>query len=109
MFNLFRKNKISNNPALINQLIGILEHVKSYITDDSDSIWAGYDTPAELRKDIDKYILDLKNGKLEVVERINVEFAVTSTFQEHSLSNGWEDAFLLIAEEFDSVYRILKK
>ena len=91
------------------KLIEVLLKVKSFVTDDSDSIWCGYDTPLALRNDIDSYIRRVQQSDFEVLDTLNIEFIVTGTFQEHSLSNGWSREFLEIAAEFDRIYADLKK
>ncbi|MBK7937226.1 MAG: hypothetical protein IPJ82_09100 [Lewinellaceae bacterium] len=97
------------NKTEAENLIALLNEVKFYITDDSDTAWAGYETPLELRNDIDSYIQKIRQDDVKILEILNVEFLPTSTFQEHSLSNGWGDEFLKIAERFDEIYQTLEK
>ena len=86
----------------------ILEKIKLKIADDSNMVWTGYDSAKELRDEIDVYINQIKNGDLNGLADLNTYFLPTSTFQEHSISNGWPDEYLRLAEEFDKIYHSLK-
>ena len=98
-----------NLPDEIQQLIRIINTVKSKITDDTDVVWAGYDNPDELREDIENDLKELKAGDLDKLDTFKAHFLPTATFQEVSLSNGWGDEFLLLAEKYDKLYEKTKK
>ncbi len=93
---------------MIPDLITILEKVKDKISDSSDIVWTGYDTAKELREEIQLYVNELSAGNLQSLKTIQIHFAPTSTFQEHSISNGWSDEYLRLAEKFDYIYSSLK-
>ena len=38
-----------------------------------------------------------------------MEFAPTSTYQEISLSNGWGNEFLKLADQFDKLYEKIRR
>ena len=110
MFNLFRKkDKYNYSPALAKRLIDIINEVKTYISDDSDMTYCYYETPKALIAVLDKYIQEIQNGNMKVIDELSVEFAVTSSLQEHSLGNGWSDEYLIIAEKFDRIERRVKQ
>ena len=110
MFNLFRKrDKYQFSNALITQLINLINRVKKNVSEDSDMTYCYYKTPKALIAKLDENIIALKNGNMEVVDDLAVDFAPTSSLQEHSLCNNWSDDFLIIAEEFDSIQRLMKK
>jgi hypothetical protein len=83
--------------------------VKVNITDNSDMTNCYYETPSELIQMLDKCISEIEQGNMKVIDDLAMEFAPTSSLQEHSMSNGWSDEYLIIAEEFDSVQRLAKK
>jgi hypothetical protein len=63
----------------------------------------------ELRNEIDRCIYHLKQNHKEIIGEINLHFAPTSTFQEHSMTNGWTEKFHALAERFDKLYELLNK
>lgn len=86
-------------------VIDILLKIKQKISDDSDLTWTRFETADELRKEIDEFILRLNQGDDNVFNDISIHFLPTSTFQEHSLQNGWGDEFMKLAEQFDKIYK----
>lgn len=59
----------------------------------------------ELSKDIEL----LKLCDYETLEKVNIEFLATSTYQELSLSDGWSDEYLILAYKFDDLYLKISK
>jgi hypothetical protein len=94
---------------MINELIVLMERVKTKISDDSDMTWVFSNSPKELRDEIDQCIIQIRNGDINGLDTLNMLFAATSAFQEHSLSNGWADEYITIAEKFDKLYHDLVK
>lgn len=82
----------------------ILLKIRQKITDDSDLVWTSFETADELRKEIDGFISRLEQGDKKVIKDIYIHFLPTSTFQEHSMQNGWTDDYLKLAEQFDKIY-----
>ncbi len=110
MFNLFRKkDKYQYSKVLSSQLISLITQVKKNVSDNSDMTYCYYETPAELIEALDKFIVEFENGNMNVIEDLSVEFAPTSSLQEHSMGNDWSNEYLIIAEEFDSIQRLAKK
>ena len=91
------------NSSFYDLLLGI-----SYQTDFSQK--ASYDdfdkdvlrreVEAFLKQDIEK----IEYCDFNTLEKINTEFGPTSTYQEISISAGWGQEFLIIAEEFDHLF-----
>lgn len=109
MFNLFRKKtKYNYSPEIAKRLIDIINDVKIYILDDSDMTYCYYETPKDFIIELDKYIQEIQRGNMKVIDDLSVEFAVTSSLQEHSMGNGWSDEFILIADKFDVIERLIK-
>jgi hypothetical protein len=95
--------------GLINEFISILASVKEKISDGSDLTWTSYETPVELRDEIDRCIYHLQQNHNKILEEINLHFAPAGTFQEHSMANGWTEKFHALAERFDKLYELLNK
>jgi hypothetical protein len=97
-------------PALLLQEVSkILWQVKEKITDESDVLWTSYDTPQQLRHDIEQYLSELRVDCKEGLEKCKWLFAPTGTLQEHSMSNGWAEEYISLASQFDRLYDELKK
>lgn len=86
----------------------ILETIKNWIIDDTDTVWAGYDNGKEFLVDLNTDIEKIRFCDFETLDKLNMEFAQASTYQEISLSNGWANEYLKLAEQFDNLYKKLK-
>ena len=93
--------------SLINELISILTVIREKITDDSDLIRTSYETPLELREEIDRCMCHLQQNHKDILDEINFHFSPTSTFQEHSMANGWTESYGVLAARFDKLYELL--
>jgi len=91
------------------QLINIIEEVKEKITDGSDMLWTTYETPGELRAELEKYAGELKAGNKNCLYQLHILFLPTSDLQEHSLMNGWSEIYLRLADAFDNIYAAFSK
>lgn len=89
-------------------LIDILNVLKAKFTDNSDMLWTSYETAKEVRDELATYIDQLKKGDESCLENLNMHFLPTSTFQEHSLQNGWTQEYMKLSEKFDSIYAKVK-
>ena len=87
----------------------ILETIKGYTDKDTDTIWAAYDNADEFLTDLNADIEKIKFCDFATLDKLEMEFAPTSTYQEISLSNGWSKNFLELAEQFDKLKEKLKK
>lgn len=87
----------------------LLQQVRAKITDGSDMLWGWYETPEQLRADLDRFIQQLNAGKLSCLEEIHLLFLPTAVFQEHSIQNGWTDEYMRLSSDFDDLYQGLKR
>ena len=94
---------------MIDEIIKIIEIVKSKIHDGSNMGFTSYNSPKELRDELDSYISQLKTNDLSCLEELHSLFLPTCTFQDLSIRNDWDDEYITIAEKFDKVYYSLKK
>ncbi len=85
-------------------LVDILNIVKAKFTDNSDMLWTSYETAKEVRDELDDCIEQLSKGDKSCLENLNMHFLPTSTFQEHSLQNGWTEEYMKLSEKFDNIY-----
>jgi hypothetical protein len=90
---------------MLQDIIHIIKKVQEKVSDDSDVVWTRYSTPAEMRADLNVCIRQLQEGDTSCLEHLNILFAPTGAFQEHSISNGWDDEYLRQAEKFDRLYK----
>lgn len=87
----------------------ILLSLKNKINSETDTIWVGFDFVELFLKELSQDIEKIRCCDFTTLEKVNIEFAVTSTYQELSISNGWSDDYLKLAEKFDRVYEEIKK
>ena len=93
----------------VDHIINIIKIVRGKISGDTDVVWAGYNGVTQLQTDIDKDLEKLLNGDLNILDAFKQRFMPTATFQEISLSNGWEDEFIELADNFDKLYDSINK
>ena len=90
----------------LRKLIAILRETRTLIARDgndfSSSSWRDQN---QAIAEIDSIIAELEHG---TVPEIGVLFAPTGPIQEVSLSSGWGDEFLELAERFDKKYVIAR-
>jgi hypothetical protein len=85
----------------------LLKQIDNYVKPDTDLVWTHFNDIEELRKDINEDIIETKNCNFKILEKLNLEFAPTSTYQELSMAGGWSEQYLKISTEFDKLYEIL--
>jgi len=93
---------------LTKEVITILTSVRENIKDESDLTWVYYKTVDEMRNELDKYITAFEGGNLEYLDEVNIHFAPTAAYQEHSMSNNWTSEYHNLAAKFDEIYEALK-
>lgn len=86
----------------------ILETIKKWTIEETEKVLAGYDNRKEFLIDLNEDIEKIEFCNFETLDKLNIEFAPTSTYQELSLSNGLADEFIKLAEEFDKLYANIK-
>jgi hypothetical protein len=73
----------------------------------NDFSWSSWRDAGHALEEIDGIILRLRSGQLPDKTQTNVLFAPTGPIQEVSLSSGWGDAFLKLADDFDAALEAL--
>lgn len=84
------------------RLLSILREARELLAHPAnDFAWSSWeDGPAALRE-MDSLIATLESGRLPNRLTLSVLFAPTGPIQEVSLSSGWADAFLALANRSD--------
>ena len=91
------------------EIVKILEEIKSYVNDETDTTWAGFKDANDFLIELNKDIELLKLWDYETLEKVNLKLLATSTYQELSLSDGWSDEYLILAYKFDDLYLKISK
>lgn len=91
------------------EIVKILEEIKSYVNDETDTTWAGFKDANDFLIELNKDIELLKLCDYETLEKVNLKLLATSTYQELSLSDGWSDEYLILAYKFDDLYLKISK
>ena len=79
----------TNNKLALNELLVLLRLIQSKIKGGSEMLWGWYETPAQLRSDLEQYALQLVDGDLSCLKELQLLFLPTSVLHEHSIQNGW--------------------
>lgn len=93
----------------LEKIIHIIKTVRDKITIDTDVVRAGYDSAADLQADLETNLDELTKGNLDKLDTFKHHFLPTATFQEVSLSNGWGNEYIKLADKYDRLYEKFKK
>ncbi len=69
---------------------------------DNDFAWSSWRDTEDALEEIDAILSRLQRGEIPALLEMSVLFAPTGPMQELSLSSGWGNRFLGLAEEFDA-------
>ena len=84
-------------------LLLVLEEARALLAAaDNDFAWSSWRDREDALGEIDTILSELRAGILPNALTLNVLFAPTGPLQEVSLSSGWGDAFIALAERFDA-------
>lgn len=97
-----------NHETPIESLIHVLEAAIELIgLPDNDFCWSSWEDEAQAKGELLGLISVLKSGGLPNRLDVAVLFAVTGPLQELSLSSGWANTFLKLADKYDDVEALL--
>jgi len=86
----------------VTALISVLEEARRLLAaSDNDFTWSSWRDRDDALDEIDAVLSELRSGILPSVLTLKVLFAPTGPIQEVSLSSGWGDVFIELAERFD--------
>jgi hypothetical protein len=80
---------------ILGQVIRLIE------SGEPDVTWSGYDTVDDVLLDLADHIDRLAKNDLSKRKELEILFAPTGALQELSISSGWGEQFLTLAERFD--------
>jgi hypothetical protein len=86
----------------LQKLISVFEEARDLLAAPGNNFdWSSWSGPEEAFKEVDGILFSLRRGALP--ERLSMEvlFAPTGPIQEVSISSGWGETFLSLAERFD--------
>ena len=90
----------------LQKLITVLREARAFLAlESNDFSWSSWRDQDEAISEIDSIITALENGS---IPEIKVLFAPIGPIQEVSLSSGWGNEFIELAERFDKEYEIVK-
>lgn len=85
-------------------LVQVLESALELVSlPDNDFAWSSWADAAEAQAEIRSLIEQVQSGALPERVAVSVLFAPTGPLQEVSLSSGWAEPFLKVAERFDEI------
>lgn len=85
----------------------ILKQLKGFITQKTNTFWTGFESANAFLEELNRDIERIEACDFEALEKVMIEFAPTGTYQELSLSNGWSDDYIKLANKFDKLYNRL--
>lgn len=106
MFN--NSSKIDKWPQKL-KLLSILSMTKEFLIRSKNEGWQDKQ-PSEIVQEVSNiisYLLD--SGDNYLSELTSILYAPTGPIQEIALSNGWGEAYMLLAEEYDKLKYLIKK
>ncbi len=84
-------------------LIEIFQKAKILLAlPDNDYAWSSWENANDAILEVDEIVSKLQSGQLPDVLTMKIIFAPTGPMQEVSLSSGWAEPFLQLAEDFDA-------
>lgn len=85
-------------------LIRLLRDVRRLLSlPDNNFIWSPWKGIQDATDEIDGLIGALEAGDGSVIDRLETLFAPTGAIQEVSVSSGWDQEFLELADRFDGI------
>ncbi len=105
------KRLLDSTPGSIEpreELIEILHSVIELLAfPENDFAWTSWESAAEAIREVEPLVSLLNAGTLPERLAVSVLFAPTGPMQEVSLSSGWAEVFVKVAERYDYVEKLL--
>jgi len=88
------------------KLVSVLREAREFLArPDNDYAWSSWNDAADALREIDGLISRIESGDMPKRLDLEVLFAPTGPIQEVSLSSGWGQEFLGLADRFDAAMR----
>lgn len=85
-------------------LIAVLVQARALLArPENDFSWSSLESADDALREVDALLASIAAGRVPPRSEMEVLFAPTGPIQEVSLSSGWADEFLQLAERFDGV------
>jgi len=92
----------------LNGLIHVLESALELVElPGNDFCWSSWEDVGEAKVELELLLQLLRTGGVPRRSSISILFAPTGPLQEVSVSSGWGEAFLTIAERYDEVEKLI--
>lgn len=91
------------------EVAAILKQIKSYTHANAYTDWTYFDSATEFIAELDQDIAGIEHCDFATLDKVNIEFLPTATYQEMSMSNGWSKEYLQLSGNFDILYQKLTK
>jgi hypothetical protein len=86
----------------LRSIISVFEETRELLAaPDNDFAWSSWTGREDALAELDDILASLRRGVLPESLSMEILFAPTGPIQEVSLSSGWGEAFLALAERFD--------
>ena len=90
------------------KLVHILKQIREIVdSPNTEVLWSSYDTTEDLLRDIDDYIEKVLICDRAIIKNLRLLFAPTGDLQDISISSGWGEKYIEIADQFDEVVKAL--
>jgi hypothetical protein len=90
----------------LTKLISVLKETRDFLArNENDFSWSSWENQSEALSEIDSVIANLENGKMPDIRYL---FGPTGRIQEVSLSSGWGEEFIELANRFDIEFATAK-
>jgi len=85
----------------------ILGEIKLSIKTNTDTVCSRFDNAEHFLTDLNQDIANIRKCNFTILDKVHTEFLPTSTYQEISISNGWDDNYVKLSSDFDKLYERL--
>ena len=99
--------KVNNNKPKAELIEVLLSAIELLSLSNNDFCWSSWEDKKAAVEEINKIIVSIENGHIPKRLDVGILFAPTGPIQEVSLSSGWGDTFIKLADKFDEIERIL--
>ena len=83
-------------------LLTLLRRCRDLVAQSEDSVWSCM-SAKDILKSLDDSIHRLERSSTVEIDQLRFLFVVTGPLQETSMSNGWAEEFIVLAERFDGM------
>ncbi|HTM66934.1 MAG TPA: hypothetical protein VL093_11470 [Flavipsychrobacter sp.] len=86
------------------ELLAIVKRVRGKITPESETGWNERRSIDEVIEQLNREVMALEGGDVNMLQLFNLYFAPTGFFQELAMANGWSDDYMQLSTKWDELY-----